>query len=322
MNIRSTVILFLVLVVLAATATLMEKNRKSRRSPTGDLLFPALQADKVDAIDLRAPDEDVQLEKDGEEWKVRSEGGYPADPKLISSILDSFGGLRNTEVSSTRPDRHATFEADSSGVIVKLSGGGNSLAWLYVGKAGPDYLSTYVRPVDDEKVYRVPVYLRSIVDRGKQTWRDRNIVALDESKIAGYTTMTPRDTVAVERGEAGSWRLTKPVEADANSDVMGVVVRSLASIRASAFADSIQDLASVGLEPDTMSLQIRTTDGSNYTIDVGAENDKRQTYTKRADSPIVYLVPKGRWPAIFRSADELQKPKSVEGGAPVVTPAG
>ena len=276
MNLRTTSLLFLVLVVLAALAMFLQRSREEELTAEGDLLFPSFDAEQVDHVELRTPDREVVLNRRDDTWYVESEGDNPADPSLISNILDNLGDLRRTDLVSTQEERHSVFQTDTSGVEVKIEQGGETTAWFVVGKGGSDFMSNYVRMNDEDEVYRVPLYLRSYVDRGEDTWRNKLLLDLEESEIASFTTVTPDDTVRVEKDASGSWVITQPFEAPASADLMPVVTSSLARVQATAFVDTLSDLASVGLEQDTMSVSITTTDGKDIKIVIGIENERRQ----------------------------------------------
>jgi cytoskeletal protein RodZ len=151
----------------------------------------------------------------------------------------------------------------------------------------------------------VPAYLRTTVDRGPETWRNRTILELEQAKIASYTTRNARETVTVERGKDGEWSITSPTQDKARPDIVGMVLRSLAALRASGFADSTVTGVSSGLDADTAAVVVKTDDGTSYTIHVGAMTPANQSYTRKDGDPVIYLVPRGRWNTIFRPASAL-----------------
>lgn len=326
MNPRTTIGLFALLVVLVAAAFYLESREAEERTATGELLFPEYRQDEVDRVTLQkggsGGDYEVVLQRQGDEWIVESEGGYPADQTLVDNILDKLPELRRTDLVSTQPDRHPTFETDTTGVEVKVSSGEDPVAWFTAGKAGPDFMSNYIRLRGEDEVYRVPVYLRSQVERGEASWRNKRLIDIEPENIASYTTRTPRDTVSVARGPEGNWQITHPFDAMASTDIMPVVAQSLARVTASGFADTLADLASVGLAQDTMNVEITTTEGETIKVVIGAENERRQNYSKRDDSDIVFLVPAGRWNTVFRSAEDLRHSIQATPGGGIEMPGG
>lgn len=304
---RQTLMLALVLIVLAGIAGLVEANKKRQRAPQGNAVFPAFKLDKADVVEVSGKGQNIRLEKKDGQWMVATEGGFPADQKNANDLLGKIGQFKSTDVVATRKENHAVFEVDSTGIEVKVSAGGKVTADFMVGKPGPDFMSSYVRPVDKDEVYRVPVYLPSVVDKGGDTWRNKTIVEADKEKITGWTTKNGSETVAVERDANGAWKITQPFEAPARPDIISIVLDSLTRIRSVGFADSVSDrLASVGLEPDTMSIEIRVEGEKPQHVTIGTANARSQSYTKREGENVVYLVPKGRWTTIFRPSATLR----------------
>jgi hypothetical protein len=302
---RTTLILAAVLVVLVAIAALFNSGRKRQESSLGTPIFPAFTAAKADGIEVRGGGTTVVLRRRGDTWLVATEGNQPVDPKIPKQIIEAMDKLSTRTLISISRETHTGFQVDSTGFTVRISQGTKSVAEFIVGKPGPDWMSTYIRPVSGDKVYLVPAYLRTTVDRGPETWRNRTILELEQAKIASYTTRNARETVTVERGKDGEWSITSPTQDKARPDIVGMVLRSLAALRASGFADSTVTGVSSGLDADTAAVVVKTDDGTSYTIHVGAMTPANQSYTRKDGDPVIYLVPRGRWNTIFRPASAL-----------------
>lgn len=307
---KNVLILTCVLFVLAGLALLLEQNRQKSFSPQGKPIFRDYAAERTDGIEIEGGGRTVTLARRGETWMVATEGMKPADPKLPKQILDAMEQFSASTLISNSRERHSAFEVDTTGYQVRLSQGSKRLASFIVGKPGPDFMSTYIRPEGKDQVYLIPVYLRTFVDRGEQSWRNLTILEVPQEEVAGWTTRWAGQSVTVEKGADGTWVIKDPVEAPARPDVAAVVLRSLATIRATGFADSTLTAEQLGIAADTTSVVIRTTDGSSHTVVIGASNERSQSYTMRQGDPTVYLVPRGRWNTVLRPLDTLQAPES------------
>lgn len=320
MNARTTILLVVILVVLGVVATLTETNRKKQWKPTGNKLLPEYVHDEVDAIDLNKGNLHVALAKSGDKWVVETENGQPADTALVSGILGNLTGVTTDDLVSSNPESHASLEVDSTGVDVVLRSGGEEVGHLIVGKPGPDGMSTYVRPSGQDKVYRVPVYLRPQVDRGDQTWRNKTVLKVAQADVASYTTTDSTGSVTVAQDPSGEWKMTAPQESPVQPSILPIVLQSLTNITSRAFADSVSSLAAVGLDPPKRTLEIELRSGERHTVLIGIENGASQSYVKRADDPTVYLVPAGRWNTVFRRPSELMAPETED--TPEAAPSG
>lgn len=303
---KTTLLLGLILLVLAGAATVVQTSTKKARANKGASLFPSFHAEQSDQIEIHTRTRDINLKKAGPLWTVQNEEGKTADQKLVKGILDKIAEFRTSDVVSTSTERHGVFGVDSTGIRVQVSTAGKPTANFIVGKNGPDFMSSYVRAEGKKEVYRVPVYLPSDLDRGDETWRNQTVFDTETENITGWTTRNSKETVSVEKEADGTWKITEPEPGAARPDIVKVVLSSLSKIRSNAFADSVSDPARVGLEPDTMSVEIRLKDGSSKKIVIGTATATNQSYTKLADDPTIYLVPKGRWNTIFRPLETLK----------------
>jgi hypothetical protein len=311
---RTTLILAAVLVVLVAIAAFFISDRNRQESSLGKPIFPAFTAAKADGIEVRGGGTTIVLRRKGDTWLVATEGNQPADPKIPQQLIEAMDKLSTRTLISISRETHTGFEVDSTGLTVGISQGAKSVAEFVVGKPGPNGMSTYIRPVSGNEVYLVPVYLRTVVDRGPETWRNRTVLELEQAKIVSYTTRNARETVTVEKGKDGEWSITAPTREKARPDLVGIVLRSLATLRSSGFADSTVTGSSSGLDADTTAVVVKTDDGTSYTIHVGSTTPANWSYTRKDGDPVIYLLPRSRWNAIFRPVSAL----SVTSDAPVV----
>lgn len=218
---KTTLILAAILIVLAGIATLFQTSKRRSLSSQGNPIFPAFSQAKVDGIDFRGKGRTVELRKRGNSWAVATEGWHEADPRAPKDLLDAVEKNFDTStLISTAKDKQSSFEVDTTGIEVSLLQGGKTAAEFVVGKPGPDFMSTYVRPAKENKVYQIPAYLRSMVDRGKETWRKTLLVDLDQANIIGLTAKSPKQTIAVEKDANGGWKLTQPFEAPAKAEII------------------------------------------------------------------------------------------------------
>lgn len=312
MNPRTTGLLAVVLLVLGGIAFFMEQQREASKAAPSDQIFTDLVIAEVDRIEITKQNLTARLEKRSGTWIAVDEGEKPADTKAVDALLADLGQLVSTDLVSTNADNHAVYEVDDTGIVVKLAQRGREVAAFIVGKPGPDYNSSYVRPLEKDETYRVPVYLRTKVDRGAQSWRNKTLLDLPQDEVAAYRTTTTEGSTRFERAADG-WRSTEPFAGRVEkTDVMGMVLNSVARIVATGFADTV-DAATVGLVPPDRLLEIETRDGKKHVIEIGKENPARQTYTRVQGTADIFLVPVGRWNTVFRKAEEIAVPDG--GGA-------
>ncbi len=305
MNARTTLTLGLVFAVLAGAAFMMERNRQAEKSPEGDRLFPKLNSEKVTEIGIRKGNVEVQLAKQDGVWLSMLENEKPADPKLIEELLGDLDQVTNVGLVSTNPENHTTYEVGDTGVAVDIKQDDGTTVSMIVGKPGTDFMSTYIRRDGADETYRIPVYLRTKVDRGGRTWRKETFLDIPQSDIARVTLKG--EHTAVMENVGGSWKMIEPFRGTVDPSLQSVIVSSLSKLRSTGFADTVS-VAAAGLDSPTQTMEIETKDGTKHFVEIGYTNERQQTYTRLQGDDQIYLVPLGRWNTIFRDPAELALP--------------
>ncbi|MDM7914782.1 MAG: DUF4340 domain-containing protein [Candidatus Eisenbacteria bacterium] len=318
MRARTLLVLFGVLVVLVAAAMLFDSSRRRATTVSEKQLFPKLQVEQVDRIRIVSHDEasaatgkETILQKRGDGWVVETEGSHRAEPKFIDDILQRLPRFYYDNVVSENPEKQSLFHVDSTGIEVWITQKGTDVAHFFVGKGGPDFLSTYVRAAESNRVIQVPEYLPSLFTRGN-SWRARQIVDIDPEQIRRIEYVSPsRGQLTLARDETGAWMIESPEKAPADPAKMKIALRSVANMRATDFGDDVTP-EQAGVAADTTKIQITLADGSTQVVQVGGPAPRNQIYVRRQGTDEVMTLPKGQINTIFVSADFLKQASEVE----------
>jgi hypothetical protein len=187
---------------------------------------------RVSRLILTAPEETVELRREGAAWKLALPGGVPAnaDERLVAQALSLLRQLDAAQVLSQDPAAWPQWQLDSSGLRVQAFAGEEPLADLIVGRF--EYkqsgIMSYVRLSGQEAAYLVRGSLASSLRRGCDDWRDKRLAS---SPPGGWRELRFRypggESFALLRGEDQRWRL-----ADSTLLDEGAVVRYLGGLGA------------------------------------------------------------------------------------------
>jgi hypothetical protein len=325
---KSIFILLAVLVVLLAAVIIIEgplSKRGKVKAAKESILFPGFGMDQVSSVDIKTVDKEVKLKKEDNAWVVATAGNYPADPRSIEDMLGKVRDLKSTLTASKSADKHSQFEVDESGVEVTMLGTGEkALAHFFVGKMGPDYISTYVRKADQNEVLLVGEYLRGIFDKGARGWRDRTIFDFDASQVQTLTLVSEeKGEIAIAAQEDGGWQIIKPEVAPAEREPVDEIVREISKLEADDFAEkkeaseeeATDPLTEYKLDKPQSKVMVDLTDGTARALLIGDESGYRR-YVKREDKDIVFLISKSKIDRIFKDLEELKaEPEGQEAGS-------
>jgi hypothetical protein len=289
---RTILMLLAILVVLAGIGALFETSRNRATHVSQTTVFQGLKTDLVDGIRVKWRGKETSLEKKNGTWLVATEGDHPAERKYVADILSRLPKYYSDEVVSTNPANQSLFEVDSSGVEVWVKQSGKEIGHFFVGKPGPDFLSTYVRPAGTNKVILVPDYLPSLFQR-QDTWREKTIFGFAQDSISMYEYQSPgRGHVLLKRQPSGVWRMEMPDSGGVNATTLGMPLKAICGLRASGFADTVS-AATTGIAADTSHVTATLLDGRTYTLHIGLPTGANKNFAKRDGSDQVFTIPRG-----------------------------
>jgi flagellar basal body-associated protein FliL len=317
---KTIFILLAVFVGLLLIALLIEgplSNRGKRQDSKELTLFPDFEANKVYSVEIKTKDKEVKLNRENDTWVVSTADNYPADQKAVEDMLNKVKDLKSSLIASKSSEKHSQFEVDESGAEVKMVGtsGDNLLAHFFVGKIGPDYMSTYFRKADDNKVLLINEYLKSIFDKGARGWRDRTIFDFDPFQVQRLTLMPQdKDEIAIESQEDGSWQIIKPEVAPAEKEAVDDIINDLSKLSADDFAEKkepsegeaeFDPMKEYKLDEPESKITVDLKDGTARILLIGGESGYRR-YVKREGKDAIFLLSKSKIDRLFKGIDELK----------------
>jgi hypothetical protein len=280
--VHARTLLVLALVVGALTLLLLREEPEGPGPAETVALVEGVESERVDRVRIehleRGVVVDLERRREGG-WRLVDPLAYPADGGLVADLLASLRRLRGLPVGEADL---AALGLDPPRVIVEVHE-------VTVDGARTHRLELGALDVDGESVFarvrgRVVRVLRTVdtaLDRNPDDWRSRRILrAAPEDVVAlrrqGTLVLEP-DTVGMDVGleaERGAdpfdWRSTHPVDAVLHPLAMGGVLRGLTSMRVQRFHDdSLDPLASYGLEPPALRIDLVLADGTEHALLLG-----------------------------------------------------
>jgi hypothetical protein len=280
-------------------------------------LYPDFKPSEAARLVIKGEAKTTVLTESGGVWFVASEDSLPAEAGVVGDMLGDVSGFSRKDIISSNPEKRALYKVDSSGVFVSIfDARGDTLVRFVVGKPGPDYQSTYVRDVGSGDVVLAPGYLRATFDRGTRTWQDRTVFALEPDTIEEITIDRSGEDLTLKRNAAGEWYISRPESSACDQNRVDRLVRTLAYLRSDGLAGRMPSPAS-GLAEADSAVAFRTTAGLREELVFGNSYDEHQTYAKRANSDIVYLLSNSKVSAVLPRPTELQVSEEETGDAKV-----
>lgn len=191
---KKPLIYFAIAIVVALVVLAIEKPHYPRVGDTSEKYFiPGFDVAKVMRVEIEQLMDGATLKRDGKTWSVAEvvtpmkkqlveKGGgeipekvfRPADGARVTSALGAFGGLTEGVIVSENPEKQTAFQVDVAGLHVRIFGDNDELiADCIIGKNGPDFMSSYIRRSDENKVYLVNRTLTGFFSTRAEDWVEK-----------------------------------------------------------------------------------------------------------------------------------------------------
>ena len=164
----------------------------------------APEKDEITRIDITGPSGTLALKRSDDAWLSQPEG-YPLDKGKIDEMLEALSGIDVISLVSEAESYVQYDLGNDKRVFVEASSVEKPLLKLDVGKAASTHRHTYIRLVDDTKVYQVSGNIRRTFDVEIWALRDKKVMTLDRSSITGLTIEAGGESLYLEK-------ISKPVE--------------------------------------------------------------------------------------------------------------
>lgn len=120
----------------------------------------------------------------------------------------------------------------------------------------------------------------------------KKLVSLQKDAVTAIALDYPDHAIALAKNEQGGWRITKPVDADADDPVVNNMLTAIAEADVSRTLDDVGDkLAQYGLAPPEATVTLTLKDGKPFpAIKVGKTTQVGSSaYLQKGDDPKVYI---------------------------------
>jgi len=319
-KLKHNLILLIVLIIFASLILLFERpfeNKAKKNQEEASPLFPSFKVEQVKKIVVKKNNTATTLEKRDNLWYLVDKEAYPADPTIVEGVIRKIQGFKKINLASRKKDKHSLFEVNEGmGIEVTLFGPEKKeLARFFIGKSGPDFLSTYVRKADSNDVYLYGDYLRGDFDKPTNNWRDKTILAFNPNEVVTLTIskLKEKETIVLTKDTQGNWQLEEPISSLAENQPIEKLLSALGNLKASGFVDEEKELKDSGIDDPTSQITVRLKDNQKKTLMIGNKKARGQYYAKNEEKKYLFLLDQNTVEELAPKVKDLQKAKTESG---------
>jgi Domain of unknown function (DUF4340) len=207
----------------------------------------------------------VELDRDGEKWKMVKPASYAADDVQVREALSTMVNAKVADFIADSPANVAQYGLEKphlTATVVLDNGEQQSLLFGFKqseqGKSG-----IFVRRGERAPVYAVPEYVMSTLDKSWLDYRDRTVFSLDPSAVESIKVKNSNGEFTLKRAAGGKWDVI--VAGKSSGGDTAVIERMLSQLRnlkgSSIVADPMPSAQPFGLDNPAIEIALTGKDG-------------------------------------------------------------
>ena len=275
--------------------------------------IPQTQVTKVSITHKGSPA--VVLEKTGGQWKITAPEQYGADQDTVNSLLSSLNPLNADKLVEDHPSDLAQFGLKDPSLTVAVTTTSGRTTTILAGDDLPTGGSSYAQLEGGAKVYTIPSYAKSGLDKTVNDLRDKRLLTFDSDKITRVDLAAKGKTVEFGKNNQNEWQILEPKPLRADGLQVDELVRRLKEARmdVSVSADDAKK-AAAAYAGGTLVAEAKVTDaGGTQTLTV--KKDKAGDYYAKSSAVAgVYKVTSDLGTGVDKTLDDFRNKKLFDFG--------
>jgi len=326
MNSKSTWVWIAIAGCLFAVILAVEKF--GPQPPPGPVaLLPEFKAALVTSVQLGVGDQpEIQAVRTNGGWQLIRPISYPAQAASIETLLLVLQQLApgvvipGAEVRQRKnADQEFGFAKPQATLTLKSR---EEVLWILIGSRTAPGDQVYVKVVGTEVVYVVDADLLKVLPHKTDDWRDTALADLSRMLFDRISVSNTLATLELQRDPSNRlWRLTRPMSARADSQLIQRSLQKLNAARVTRFVtdDPKADLESFGLSTPELELTLAQDTNSVATYQFGRSptNDSTQVFARHLGLNAIVTVPNSFLEMWRGPLNQFREPRVVNFAGPV-----
>lgn len=212
----------------------------------------------------------VEVDLDGEKWKMVKPAQYPADDIQVRQALSTLVNARASDFINDTPASVSQYGLEKphiTATVVLNNGEQESLLFGFK-QNEPGKSGYYVRRGERAPVYAVPGYMVTALDKSWLDFRDRTVLNFDPSAVDSVKVKNSNGEFTLKRGASGKWDVI--VAGKTSGGDIPVVERLLSQLRnlkgSSIVADPMPSAQPFGLDNPAVEITLVGKDGKELGV--------------------------------------------------------
>lgn len=278
------------------------------------LELPKFDQSKVDRIDIGGKDK-VTLIKENNVWRLESGEAdkkrlVAADQTNVANMLNAVADLKPSYYVTELADKLKTLGFEPEQAIPVSLKAGDAVVWSLVFGNNATNSGRYAKLPDSKDIYVVKTTFWQLIRNNAIDWRDRVIWPVNDSDLRAFKLESSSGQAfsLMKKDEAAEWEFAEGQSPSfrVNKVALAALVRSAASLRASAFLDDETVLfPATGTISPKIVISAKDKDQKEYTLKI-YQGEKEKFYATLLGNPQVFEISKASFSRIDHRPEDMR----------------
>ena len=247
------------------------------------------------------------------QWHITSPTALGADQSAVSSLLGTFSSLNSERLVEDKASNLAPYGLDSPKLEVDLTDKGNKTQKLLLGDDTPAGSGIYAKLEGDPRVFTVPKYDKTSIDKSANDLRDKRLLTIDSDKVSQVDVAAKKQEMAFGRNK-DEWQIVRPKPLRADNSAVDELVRALtdAKMELDASDDPKKNALVFATAAPVATAKVTAESG---TQELQVRKNKDDYYAKSSAVEGIYKVPNTLGQAVDKNLEDFRNKKLFDLGS-------
>ena len=191
-----------------------------------------LDSSAITKVELKNKDaEPLVLDKNASgAWQIAQPKLLPADQIAVSNALSALSSLNSERLVDDKVSDVKQFGLDPPAAEVDITEKGNKSQKLLIGNATPTGNAIYAMLAGDPRLFTMPSYEKTSIDKSVDDLRDKRLITIDADKMSRIDLERKNQDIEFGRSKE-EWQILKPKPLRADDVQVGDLARKLADAK-------------------------------------------------------------------------------------------
>jgi hypothetical protein len=239
------------------------------------------------------------------DWQITAPKPLRADQSAVTGILSEVSSLNSERLVDDKALNLAPYGLDQPALELDLTEKNNHSEKLLIGNNTPTG-SVYAALANDPRVFSIPSYTKTSLDKGLNDLRDKRLLPVNADKVSQIEVVRKSEDIEFGRNK-DAWQILKPKPYRADGAQVTELLNKLADAKMDLTGSDSSD-ASPAFSKATPLATAKLTDESG-TQQLQIRKDKDTYYAKSSAVEGAYKVDADLGKALDKSVDDFRNKK-------------